>query len=241
MALNVSKPTVTSNGDAGLIFSELAPLTIACEVTFDDGSLLSPELASDFSFQLLRTPAAGGETEAWDEDNKLWASLTPAPSTQAMFYQDGKWQTILVAAGQQDIYGAPKMATDRLTRYPKYRVGCLFATPDDDALYANISADFEVLATSELDRAGLAMYPKEASQAESIYLFLKDSSLIERGRIEILRSGSGYAIELTVSGSMIAIDPLGNISLGVPAGRTIHLSGNVTVDGLLTANGGIAP
>jgi hypothetical protein len=133
------------------------------------------------------------------------------------------------------------MVTDPLTHYPRYYVRCLFAANDAEGLLqegeSGPSADFELLTMADSNRAGLGMQPEDAAAAERLFLFLKDGGLMERGRIEIRSDGSGYRIDLTVSGAAVTLDVNGDIYLTPAAGRQIYLNGPLTINGNLTVNG----
>ncbi len=256
MALLVSVPQLSAEGVTGLVFAESKPIHIVCgSVTFAAphpaaGSPIDPLQASLFGYRLYRKQSSGAGG-VWDAAAKQWMGAGAQPQPQTLFLQDGVWQGLLVAMGQTDAAGAPLLATSPLTHYPRYYVRCLFAAADAAGVVqsgeSGPSADFEVVTLADSKRAGLALQPEDAAAAEHILLFLKDSGLVERGRIEIRRDGSGFRIDLAVAGASVTLDSSGDIHLAPAAGRSVYLDGpttiggNLTVNGIATATGGFTP
>jgi hypothetical protein len=245
MDLIVPIPILTANGAAGPLFSEAAPITIACNpVTWEDGTPIDPLQTKHFGYFLYRKQSSGAG-QIWDAAARKWLSATAQPEPETLFYQDGQWQGLLVAIGQQDAAGAPMLATDLLTHYPRYYVRCLFSAADPAGDYyvglSGPSADFELLSMSATNRAGVGMEPEDAAAAERIFLFLKDAGLAERGRVEIRRQGSSAVVSLTVvagvSTATVTILDDGNIVLTPASGQKVFLDGNVQINGDLNVIG----
>jgi hypothetical protein len=245
MDLIVPIPVLTANGAAGPLFSEAAPITIACNpVTWDDGTPIDPLQTKQFAYFLYRKLSSGAGN-IWDPAARKWLNATAVPEPETLFYQDGQWRGLLVAIGQQDAAGAPVLATDPLTHYPRYYVRCLFGAADPAGDYSvglsGPSADFELLSMSATTRAGVGIEPEDPAAAERIFLFLKDAGLAERGRIEIRRQGAGAVISLTVmtgvSTASVTIFDDGNIVLTPSPGQKVFLDGNVQINGDLEVLG----
>lgn len=239
MVLIIPTPEVKVEGLSGNAFVAEKPMNLSCAaVTFADGTLLEPAQAQLFGFRLQRKQS-DGSLQLWSEADKAWVSESAAPEPESLAYKDALWQTVLVAMGQQDQAGLDKFATDRLSGFPRYAIRCLFSATDGDGVRhegsSPPSAEFTVSAAGELDRAGLTMQPEESAQAEEIRLFLKDTALAaEQGVIAIRQQGSGFEIELRVSGASVILGSSGDIALTAATGRSVALTGDVTIDGDLS-------
>ncbi|MFQ5857422.1 MAG: hypothetical protein ACE5LU_17590 [Anaerolineae bacterium] len=242
MALIVPPPTLSQEGATGNRFVAEKPIQLSCgPVTFPDGASLIPENAVEFGFLLYREEA-GGTTKVWDEEAQSWLPESASPDPQSLFYRDDKWQSILVAIGQKDKANQDKFGTNRLTGFPKYSARCFFRGKDVQGI-EHIGASpksqaVEVLGFGERDRAGLAIEPKDKdpSEATRIYLFLRDASLTERGRIVIREQGGAFRIELVVNGTRLALTSGGDIVLSPSPGHVVRVEGDVLVNGNLTAH-----
>lgn len=239
MALTVPIPEVKVEGISGHAFVAEKPMNLSCRaVTFPDGSAMAPEQARQFGFRLFRK-LSSGSIEAWHGADKAWVAESAAPDPEPLAFQDDRWQNVLVAMGQQDATGQDKFATDRLIGFPQYYIRCLFSGTDSAGVThegtSPPSSDFTVYAAGELDRAGLVMEPEESASAEEIRLYLKDAALLaEQGVIVIRQQGSGFEIELSVSGASLTLNNSGDIALAPASGRSLELDGDVTVNGDLT-------
>lgn len=245
MDLVVPIPTLSANGAPGPIFSEAAPIAITCDpVTWDDGTPIDPLQTKQFGYFLYRKQISGAG-QIWDPAARTWLNATAQPAPETLFYQDGRWQGLLVAIGQKDAGGGPMLATDPLTHYPRYYVRCQFGLEDaagNERLgLSGPSAEFELLSMSATNRAGVAMEPEDPAAADRIYLFQKDTGLAERGRIEIRRQGASAVVSLTVvagvSTATVTILDDGNIVLTPASGQMVFLDGNVQINGDLAVTG----
>lgn len=241
MALTVPLPTLSQEGVTGARLKADQPIKLACgPVTFPSGAPLTLENVVKFGFLLYRQ--TGGANEAWNEETKRWVPESPAPDPQPLFYQEDKWQSILVAVGQKDQANQNKFGTNPLTGLPKYFVRCFFrgkdATGREHAGESVASAAVEVIESSEQIKGGLTMNPRDAAAATEVRLFLKDAGLLaEQGKILIREAGGGFEIELsTASGAKVMITNSGEIQLNPASGQIVHINGNVMVDGDITAD-----
>ncbi|MEJ2454137.1 MAG: polymer-forming cytoskeletal protein [Candidatus Thiodiazotropha sp.] len=235
MALSVPIPELKVEGITGYSFLAEKPIGLQCEaVTFPDGSVLEPAQAQQFGYRLFRR--TGSTLEVWDSKQKEWMPQGSEPEPEPLAYQEGLWQNLLVAMGQQDSSGQDQFATDRLSGAPSYHVRCLFTATDAAGIthegISPPSADFTVYAAGELDRAGLAMEPPEKTEAEEIRLYLKDAALTaEQGVIAIRQQGSGFEIDLAVGGARLTLGSSGDIVLSPAAGGRVELAGDLLIDG----------
>jgi hypothetical protein len=241
MALQVSIPQLSAEGATGVVFSESKPISIVCSsITFSDGTPIDPLQTTLFGYRLYRKQSSGAG-QVWDSATQTWLNPTAQPQPQSLFFQEGIWQGLLIAIGQKDAAGAPMLATNPLTHFPRYSVRCLFAANDSAGVLhegeSGASADFEMLTMADSTRAGVGMQPDDPAETERFFLFLKDGGLSERGRIEIRRDGAGFRIDLTVAGATVTLAADGDIHLTPAAGQRVLLNGPVTMNGDLLVNG----
>jgi len=239
MPLTVPAPTLAQKEVSGNTFFAEKPIDLSCgPVTFADSSPLTAANAVKFGFILFREGAAP-IPEAWDENGKSWVAGNPEP--QSLFFQDGSWRSLLVAIGQKDSNGQDKLYTNRATGLPKYFVRCFFQGRDASGLEQSgespKSQSIEVLGVGEQNRAGLAISPSDPVKATEISLFLKDTSLSDRGSIVIRQDPGGFLIELSVSGAKVTLGTDGRIVLSPAAGRGVQIQGDLAVQGNVLVNG----
>jgi hypothetical protein len=246
MALIVPAPTLAQDGNAGPRFKAEKPVALTCgPVRFADGTLVTPGSASQFGFLVYRQ-GAGGASQAWNEKTKSWVPSTSAVQPQSLFPAPdpalaGKWQAILVAAGQQDSAGNDKLATDPQTGQPTYFVRCSFKAKDaagqiEEGIGPQ-SALVLLLSATGPDQVGLALKPKPPATTEDLKLFLMDASLVNEARVEIKATGTGFLIELAANGASLSLTPSGDIVLKPAAGRTVQVQTTRLPSQSLSVNG----
>jgi hypothetical protein len=237
--LVVPAPTLTQEGATSTRLSAAKPIAFACgPVSFPTGEPLELPQATEHGFRLLRD--RGGGAEVWDEEAKVWRPGTAVtPGSQPLFVKDGIWQGILVATGQQDAGGAPKLLSDPVTDIPRYWVTCVFRGVDAAGVEhggeSPPSPTFEVLPAGAENLGGVALEPEEKpKEATRIRMFLADTPGHEVGRVVIARSGSGATVTLTAGGATVVLNAAGAIDLTPATGQRVTVNGNLHITGTLS-------
>jgi hypothetical protein len=241
MPLTVPAPALTQKDVNGHTFFAEKPIDLSCgPVTFPDSTPLTPANALQFGFTLFREGVAP-IPEAWDESGKSWVPGDSLPEPQSLFLQDGTWRSLLLAIGQKDSHAQDKLHTNMATGLPKYFVRCFFRGKDASGVEQSgespNSQSFQVLGVGEQNRAGLGITPPDPVIATEISLFLKDSTLTNRGSITIRQDPGGLLIELSVNGAKVTLGTDGGIVLSPSPGQGIQIQGDLEVQGNVLVNG----
>jgi hypothetical protein len=248
MALAVPQPTLTQP-DAGAVLSAVQPIALHCgPVLAPDGTELTPErvvlgpdgMPQRAGYRLLRITGTSGAV--WDAAARTWAPPDADPPLEPLWYRDGVWQSVLVAAGAKDeATGQDKLATDPATGVPAYAVVCAFLGRDGQgAVHEGASATsvpVQVLPAGSRDHAGVLFDPRQPAQTTRLRLFLKDSALTERAFVELRAEGGGYVAELGAGGATVRIEADGSIVIAPAANRGVSVQSDLLVNGDVTAHG----
>ena len=81
------------------------------------------------------------------------------------------------------------------------------------------------------------MDPNDPSSATEIYLFLKDNSLIERGRVVISQDSAGFHVQLIAGGASVVLSDTGEIVLNPANGQAVQVNGDISVSGHVLIDG----
>jgi hypothetical protein len=248
VALTVGTPVIANPEGVGAVVDPEKPIQLVCEpVQLPDGSDVTLENAVLLDY-LIDREVVPGNYESWDEKAKAWVPASAAPEPQKLFYNEGRWQALLIATGQKDAAGQAKFATDPQTHLPRYSARCFFRALDanreqhDGASPRSQPVEIPRIPGREDQRASIEFDPKPAANATSVRLFLKDAGLNERGRVEIRTDGGGFAIELQVDSSRVLLDGAGGITLEPAGGQLVRVNGVLAVrDRLDVAGAVLAP
>jgi hypothetical protein len=238
MALAIPQPGITQDGAAGTKVSAAKAITLTCSpVTFSDGTALDAQHASRSTYVLYRQPA-GSTLQAWNPATKSWQPAEPTPSGDTLFFKDGAWTGLLVAAGKNDAAGNPLFDP---TVSASYSVACMFAGTDaagaTESGTSSPSQSFMVMQPGADLRAGLSIEPQDPAEAGELQIFLKDSSLATRATVTLTSSGGDYSVTLAAGGARVEVSEDGTIALTPAASGTVHITGQLEIDGSLSLNG----
>lgn len=241
MSLQVPAPSLSQPPNVGTALAAEKPITLSCgAVTFADGSSLTAQNAVESAFLTFRQ-SAGGVREVWDQQDKSWKSAGTAVTPQILFWKDATWQALLVAVGNKDKGGSDTFLSDAATGFPKYAVQCSFAGRDSagvrQAGASPVSPPVAVLPAGQNNVAGLAMTPNDPAKATEIRLFLKDSTLTERGRVIISQDGAGFHVQLIAGDASVALSSSGEIVIAPANGHAVTVTGDISVSGRVLVGG----
>jgi len=208
----------------------LAPLAFA------DGTPLAGDAIDRIGVHVYRS--ATGADEIWNETERRWMAVPPALDALAplpLQFKAGEalpWQGILVAAGQKDRNGAPKIVA-AAGGQPRYRLRAFVKAHRDGGLYQGLSdasADLVFVSLADTQRFAVSLDSGDAQTCTRVRLLLKDGALAPAGYVEI-RSDGGREVEIAncaaggaVRARIVLLDS-GDIRLEPAAGRSIVLAG----------------
>ncbi len=210
-------------------------------LVFPDGTPLAADAVDRIGAHLYR--GAPGSEEIWNEAEKGWtprpldldslATLTPLP----MQHQDGDplpWRGLLVAAGQKDKNGAPKIVK-AIGGSPSYRLRALVRAHRDGGDYLGSSppsADLVFASLADTQRFTVSLDTGDAQTCQRVTIQLKDSGLSPVGLVEIRNTG-GREVEIAnrspggaLRARILLLDS-GDIQLEPAAGRNVVLAGTL--------------
>jgi hypothetical protein len=248
VALAVAQPTL-AQPDAGTVLSAAQPIALHCgPVLAPDGTELTQErlvigadgMPQRAGYRLLRISGTSGAV--WDPAARTWAPPDADPPLEPLWYRDGVWQSVLVAAGAKDeATGLDKLATDPATGIPVYAVVCAFLGRDgQDTVHEGASptsAPVQVLPAGSRDRGGVTFDPEDPTQTTRLRLYVKDSGLTERAFVELRAESGGYVAELNAGGASARIEADGSIVVAPAPNQGVTVQSDLLVNGVVIANG----
>jgi len=237
MGLLVAAPQLQQNGVSSLILVSEKPIGLSCAPpAFPDGTTLSPVNATAATFLIYRK-LFGGTQEIWDPQGKNWVAPSPTITPQKLFWNDQlkAWQSIIVAIGVSDGAGLPIFGSDPATGFPKYMSQCSFSGKDSSGTQQDGQSPFStpvmIFAPGQNNLAGLSMDPNDPTAAKEIELYLKDSSLVEQGRVVIFHDGAGFHVQLNAGSASVVISDTGQIVLTPANSQSVQVNGDIAVSG----------
>jgi hypothetical protein len=245
MSLLVSIPKLQQDGNASSVLVSEKPIKLSCSpVTFPDGTNLSVLNQPKATFLIYRS-LPGGIQQVFDVPGKAWTIPGPSVAPQNLFWDDisKSWQAVVVAIGNQDNSTPPNniFETNPLTGFPKYAAQCFFTGVDSAGVLQSgqslLSGPITILAPGQNNLAGLSMDPNDPTQATDIYLFLKDSSYIEQGKVVISQDSAGFHVQLMAGGASVVLSNSGQIVLSPSNSQPVKVNGDISVSGRVLIGG----
>src|SRR5882762_4522058 len=245
MALLVPMPQLKQDGNSSSVLVSEKPIKLSCSpVTFADGTpltILNQPRATFLIYRLL----PGGIQQVLDTAAKAWIAPNPSMAQQNLFWNDQakSWQTVIVAMGNKDPSGNDLFGSAPLTGFPKYAAQCFFtgteATGAQQSGQSLLSSPVEILAPGQNNLAGLTMDPQppDPATAQQIRIFLKNSALVELGKVTILQDGAGFHVQLVAGGSTVVLSSSGDIVLSPSNGQPVQVNGDIAVSGRVLVGG----
>lgn len=241
MALTVPIPQLQQDGNTSSVLVSEKLITLSCSpVTFANGTpvtVLNQPTATYLIYRFL----SGGVQQVLDAQGKTWTTLSSSVAPQKLFWNDKQqqWQAVVVAMGNKDSSTPPQdiFSTDPTTGFPKYAAQCSFAgidsTKTQQSGQSPLSAPVEILAPGQNNLAGLTMEPQppDPTTAQQIRIFLKNSALVELGKVVILQDSSGFHVQLNAGGSSVVLSSSGEIALSPSNGKRVQVNGDMAVSG----------
>jgi len=245
MALIVPTPTLSQTGNSTAALASEKPISLSCgPVTFADGTALAPANALSFTYQIYRL-LSPGVSQVWDGGSKTWKAPGSTVTTTKLFYVQPDWQSILVAVSNKDSSGNPTFLTNSSTGYPQYTAQCFFTGTDasgNQQTGQSVQSDpVTVLASGSQNLTGVTIKPNDPTKAQDIFVFLKDTTFTEQGRIEIFQDPSNpsafYVQMKSAAGATVVVSNNGAISLTPANGQSVQINGNLAVSGSISSGG----
>jgi hypothetical protein len=245
MALIVPIPQLQQDGNTSFVLASEKMITLSCNpVTFSDGTPVTVLNQPKATFLIYRF-LLGGVQQVLDVPGKTWTTVGSAVAPQKLFWNDKaqSWQAVIVAMGNKDNANPPNdtFGTDPTIGYPLYGAQCSFTATDSNKTQQSgqspLSAPVTILAPGQNNLAGLSMDPNDPTKANDIYLFLKDSSLIERGRIAISQDVSGFHVQLIVGNVSVVLSNSGQIVLTPSNTQPVQVNGDISISGKVFVGG----
>ncbi len=246
MALIVPIPQLQQDGNSSSVLVSEKKINLSCSpVTFADGTPLTVLNQPKATFLIYRL-LPGGMQQVLDAAGKAWTSPSPSVAPQNLFWNDKakSWQAVIVAIGNKDNANPPNdiFGTAPLTGFPKYVAQCFFTGTDGTGAQQSgqspLSAPVEILAPGQNNLAGLSMDPNDPTKATDIYLFLKDSTFTEQGRIVIFQDSFGsFHVRLTAGGASVVLSDSGQITLSPSNSQPVQVNGDIAVSGRVFVGG----
>jgi hypothetical protein len=243
MALLVPIPHLYQDKNPSSMLVSEKVIRLSCSpVTFADGApmtVLNQPKATFLIYRLL----PGGIQQVLDASSEAWVSPGPAVVPQNLFWNDQakSWQAVIVAIGNKDTSGNDFFATDHFSGFPRYAAQCFFVATDGNGARQSgqslLSSPVTILAVGQNNLAGLSMDPNDPTNATDIYLFLKDNTLTERGRIDIFQDYAGFHVRLMAGGASVLLSNSGQITLSPSSSQPVQVNGDLAVSGRLLVGG----